>query len=214
MTAWTFPPCRLGPAAALLAGLSVGLPTLSADETRYYVENGVTYRETRQTLQHPVHVTELQNRQQTVWRPRVTSETREVTRSWYVPITEYSWQQRWERGWNPFAQPVLTQRYVPTTRWELRTEVVKAPVNRYDYVQESATVQSPVAVQRMAERQIITRVAMGPAAPSSGGAANSSQIAGDPFAQPTGRGSVVGSGAATGNEQQKTAARTTGAMAR
>jgi hypothetical protein len=66
----------------------------------------------------------------------------------------------------------------------------------------------------MAERQIITRVAMGAAAPSSGGAANSSQVAGDPFAQPGGRGSAVGSGAATGNEQTKTAARTTGAMAR
>jgi hypothetical protein len=214
MTAWIFHPRRWPLAAGLVfAGLAYSLAGAAADETRYYVENGVTYRETRQTTQHPLVTTEMQSRQQTVWRPRVTSETREVTRNWYVPITEYSWQQRWERGWNPFAPPVLTQRYLPQTRWELRSDTVRAPVNRYDYVQESATVQSPVTVQRFAERQIITRVAVGSAAPSSGGA-STTQVVGDPFARPQGGGTVVGGIAQLDQEPPRSAQRPTGAMAR
>jgi hypothetical protein len=132
-----------------------------------------------------------------------------VTRSWYVPITEYSWQQRWERGWNPFAPPVLTQRYVPTTRWELRTDKVQVPVSSYDYVQEAAPAQTPVAGQPLAGPQIISSVAVGRAAVSSGGA-SSSQLAGDPFAQPGGAGGV----APLNKEPPRSAQRPTGAMAR
>jgi len=197
----------------LLASLSLSTNSFAADETRYYVENGVTYRETRQTLRQPLLTTEMQSREQSVWRPRVTSETREVTRSWYVPITEYSWQQRWERGWNPFSAPVLTQRYLPTTRWELKTEKVQVPVNRYDYVQESATVQSPVAVQRFAERQIISRVAVGNAAPNTGGSASQVAAGGDPFAAPTTGATAVG-GVAKLPDAPQTARKSSTALAR
>jgi hypothetical protein len=195
----------------LLAGLAPGASRCAAQETRYYVENGVTYRETRQTLQQPVWTTEYQSRQQTVLRPRVTSEHRDVTRSWYVPVTEYSWQQRWERGWNPFRPPVLTQRYLPQTRWELRSDTVRVPVTRYDYVPETTTVQTPVTVQRYADQQIVTRVPVGGPAPASG--AGGAQVAGDPFAQPS-AGLAVGGVARLDRDPPATGWRPSGTVTR
>ena len=87
------------------------------------------------------------------------------------------------------------------------------PVNRYDYVQESATVQSPVAVQRFSERQIITRVAVGNAAPNTGGAAGQVAAGGDPFAAPATGANAVG-GVAKLPDAPQTARKNSTALAR
>ena len=54
-------------ALALVTSSLTALPA-AADEVRYYVENGVTYRETRRMVRRPVVETQWQETAQTVYR--------------------------------------------------------------------------------------------------------------------------------------------------
>ncbi len=68
-------------------GLALGLivaasATARADDVRYYQENGVTYRESRYTIGHPVVETHLEPQQHTVYSQVPTSTTRNI-----VPLT-------------------------------------------------------------------------------------------------------------------------------
>ncbi len=120
----------------------------------YYEENGVTYREVRQTVRCPVPETKVQESEQTIYRPQWKTETRDVVRTYHVPITEYRWEAYWQGRFNPFAQPYLAQRLVPSTRWETRTETVKVPSTVYSVVPEKSVVRSPVTTWKTVERQV------------------------------------------------------------
>ncbi|MFV2066605.1 MAG: hypothetical protein ACC645_06455, partial [Pirellulales bacterium] len=89
-----------------------------AEGVRYYEENGVTWRETRHTVQRPVWVTRYEQREQTVYRPKVSTEYRDSYQTYQVPVTEYRWETRWHGRWNPFVRPYTTQAMVPVTRFE------------------------------------------------------------------------------------------------
>lgn len=141
--------------------------SVEADEVRYYEQNGVTYQETRRKVQRPLVQTALTTQQQTVYRQQVSTEYRDVQRTYYVPITENRVQTYWQKRLNPFAPPYLAQKVVPVTRYELRSDVVKVPYTRTDYVPQVVTVQVPTSTQRMVEDEVITRVAVGiPQAPA------------------------------------------------
>ena len=128
-----------------------------AQEVVYYEENGVTYRETRQTVRCPVAETKIQESEQTVYRPQWKTETRDVVRTYHVPITEYRWEAYWQGRFNPFAQPYLAQRLVPSTRWEPRTETVKVPTTSYTVVPEKSVVRTSVTTWKTIERQVTAR---------------------------------------------------------
>ena len=146
--------------ATLLLLALLGPDWSSADEVRYYEQNGVTYCETRRTVQQRVPDTVIRERPQTVYREQLSTEIEERARTYWTPVTEYRWEAFWAGRWNPFATPYQAYRYVPRTRWEKRTEVVQVPVTRRGVVPETRTVRTPVAAWRTVQREEISRVAV------------------------------------------------------
>ena len=124
----------------------------------------------------------MQQRDYTYNRQRYTTELQEVQRTYQVPITEYQWKAETHRSWNPFEAPYVAYRLVPQTRWETRSETVKIPVAKVEVVPEKITRQEPVTTHRIAQEKVITRVAIGPSASHTGGAATMARW------QPTGAG--------------------------
>lgn len=136
-----------------------------ADEVRYYEQDGMTYRETRQVIQRPIIETRLQESKQTLYHEELATEYRDTQRTWWTPVTQYQCETHLVGRWNPFVEPYFENRFVPRTRWEQRCETVKVPVACRRLVPETRTVQMPVATQRMVSEEVITRVAVGAARP-------------------------------------------------
>jgi hypothetical protein len=157
--------CRIYLPLAILAALSafgVGLPAerAAADEVRYYVKDGITYRETRRVVQRPVVETKYERREQIFYREQYKTNMQQSYRTVQVPVTEYRTMACLQNRWNPFAQPYYTYRTVPTQRMEVRQQVVQLPVTTRELVPEKRIVQVPVTSQRMAQEEQITRVAV------------------------------------------------------
>lgn len=162
-------------ATAILASLAGASPA-GADEVRYYQKGGITYRETRRIVRRPITETRVQPSARTVYREQLRCEVRDTVRTWWSPVTEYRCEAHWVGRWNPFVQPYLAYRMVPSTRWESRTEVVQTPVTYRRLVPETRTVQVPVTTRRMVTEEVTTRVALG-GAPSGAPSAASSTVA-------------------------------------
>ncbi len=147
----------------LLVALAGGTAAneVGAGEVRYYEQNGVTYRETRQVVQRPVYETEMRPTTQTVYRQEQVTETRETTRTWWSPVTEQVCEAVWMGRWNPFVEPYIVYRPTTRTRWEARTETVQAPVTVSRWVPQTQTTEVPVTVQRMVPEEVVSRVAVG-----------------------------------------------------
>ena len=142
-------------------GILLGAWTASGEDVRYYQgENGLTYKETRRIVRRPITTTDWQERQQTVYRQELRSNTRDYWQTYHSPVTEYQWLSRLHGRWNPFVVPYYTHHLVPVTRWEPRAQVVQVPSWRAEWVPETRTVRVPVSTQRMAEEEVITRVAV------------------------------------------------------
>jgi hypothetical protein len=157
-----------------IAGVTLLAPSAGraiADDVKYLDEDGITYRETTQTSQRPVPQTTMQQRDYTYYRERYTTELQEVQRTYQVPITEYQWKPETHRTWNPFSPPYVAYRLVPQTRWETKSETVKIPVAKREVVPEKITQQVPVTTHRIAQEKVVTRVAIGPSASHTTGAA-------------------------------------------
>ncbi|MEX0937308.1 MAG: hypothetical protein WDZ59_05555 [Pirellulales bacterium] len=160
----------------LLTMLPLLVASAPADEVRYFEQNGQTIRETRRVVQRPVVSTSTEQREQLVYRQQITSETRDQVRTVQTPVVEYQWVPRMYGRWNPFSQPYIVHEQVPITRWETRTEIVETPVTRSEWVPERRVVDVPVTMQRLANTEVIERVAVGPA--TSGTAVASRQAVG------------------------------------
>ena len=146
--------------AATVVMSLLGTAWAVADEVRFYEQDGVTYRETRRTVQRPVSETRMEQTTRTVYRQECTSELRKTSRTWWTPVTEYCCQPYLVGRWNPFVVPYYSYRYVPRTRWCQRTEQVDMPVTCCRCVPHTQTVQVPVTTRRMACGQVISRVAV------------------------------------------------------
>jgi hypothetical protein len=140
---------------SLLAGGPV-----RADGVRYYEQGGVTYCETRRTVEERVPQSRMQERNETVYREQLVTEMHDSVRTCWTPVTEYRWEAFWVGQWNPFVEPYLAYRYVPRTHWQKRTELVKVPVTTCRLVPETSTVRRPVAGWRVVRREVISRVAV------------------------------------------------------
>lgn len=161
-------------AAATFAVLT-GAGLTTAQEVRYYKEDGTTYRETRQKIRRPVSETRMEPRQRIVQRERVTTDWRDTYQTHMTPVTEYRWESRWVGRWNPLQTPYLVHEIVPRTRWEWRTDKVTVPLTRREFIPETEVVQVPVTTLRMADEEVITRMAV------------SGSPSGDPFASGSSR---------------------------
>lgn len=134
----------------------------AAEESRLVEEGGVTYRETVRTVRRPVIQTEWQQREQTVYRQQLRTETRDTLRTYMTPVTQHEWITRLHGRWNPFAAPYFTHHFVPVTRWEQRAEVVPVPVVETEWVPEKRVVSVPVTTHTMSEERIVSRVPVAP----------------------------------------------------
>ncbi|HEX4149310.1 MAG TPA: hypothetical protein VHY20_09995 [Pirellulales bacterium] len=141
---------------ALLAAVG---PVQAAD-VRYYQENGVTYRETRYKVQHPVTETVLVDQPRTVYREKIDTQLRDTVHTYQVPVTTYRYEPFILNRWNPFAKPIVAQRQVPVTEMVTRTETVKVPLTTRQIVPETTTVKVAVTRTRIVDEEITSRVAV------------------------------------------------------
>lgn len=149
----------IGAVAILVLPLAV-----MADEVRYFQRDGVTYRETRQTIRRPVVETQMQPREETVYREQVATEMRDNPRTVFIPVTQYVYEPRVHNLLNPFSPTYIAYHPVPRTYWETRTETVRVPVTYREVVPETRVVQTPVTSLRFVEEEKVDVVAVSPPA--------------------------------------------------
>ena len=135
-------------------------PTAMAQNVRYEEREGVRYQVTTRTVQRTVPVTEMQDRQQTVYTQQVTTDNISHQQVYSVPTTQYQTVSRLHGRWNPFITPYWTHDVQPVTTWSQQVANVQIPVNRVVWVPQTKTVQVPVTTYRTAEVEETTRVAM------------------------------------------------------
>ncbi len=128
------------------------------DDVRYFEKDGLTYKETRRTVDRPVYETRYEDREQTVYREQYQTHVQESARTVHTPVTEYRWTTVMRGRWNPFVQPYFTQVLKPYRCWQAQQHVVRTPVHQRQLVPEKRTVRVPVTSQRMAKEEVITRV--------------------------------------------------------
>jgi hypothetical protein len=156
-----------------------------ADEGRYVVENGITYYDTYRVVQRPVMETACQQTTRTVYKEQFSTETKDVTRTSWTPVTVYRAETQMVGKWNFFIEPYYETHWVAETQWVPHNEVVKMPVTCRKLVPETQTVQVPVTTQKMVDQYIRTsRVAVNGISPT-GASING------PVARPTPQNSPV-----------------------
>lgn len=148
-------------AFSALAVSLLGLQSASAEQVRYYAENGVTYRETRRTVSQRVPEVAYREEARTVYREEVCSENRQMQRVCWQPVTQWKLESNWVNRWNPLAQPYIEHRYVPETRLEPKAETVCVPVQSRRLVPQTQTVRVPVTTYRTVDREIVSRCVVG-----------------------------------------------------
>jgi hypothetical protein len=158
---------------ALVCG-AIFAATLQAQQPRVYDENGIRYQETTQVIQRLIPETRYEQRENTVFRPKYTTDMHDSVRTYQVPITQQQWVPGYQRTWNIFAPPVLSYRLLPVTRWETRTETVRVPVTKCEYIPEKQVQQVPITNTRLAEERIVRRVPIGTTAGGTAVARNES----------------------------------------
>lgn len=141
--------------------LSILTTSALGDQLHYYQVNGVTYCETRRTVQRPVIETTMQPSMRTVYKQQCYTETKDVAKVYYTPVTTYRPDTHWVGILNPFVEPALETDWIPETYWQQRTEVVKMPVTCRKLVPEMQQVQVPVTTQKIvSEEYVVNRVAI------------------------------------------------------
>lgn len=160
---------RIAFCSALLACLSPAA-TL-AQTTQERGADGVLYNVTRTTIPKTVVTTEIQTREETVYRPQTTTQYQTYQQTTFTPATEYRLVSRQRGKWNPFRKAYWTHDYQPVTRWESRPTTVQVPVTTTTWAPEKRVTRKPVAVYKTVQDTIVQRVPIGPApAFSTGGA--------------------------------------------
>ena len=165
-------------AVALLGGALAAGSTCA--EERYYEQNGVTYRETRERVQRPVTEVVHQPTTRTVYREQYRTEFADTVHVSSKPVTEWRLESYWRGRWNPFVEPYLAQRWVKRTRYETQTQTTQQPILRRELVAENRTEHTPVVTQRMVEEEVVRRVAVA-RAPANDVAGGAPPRTSDPF---------------------------------
>jgi hypothetical protein len=136
-------------------------PTVgSAPVVNEVVRDGVTFRETRQVVEQMMPVTTMQDQQQRVMTPKVSTETVAHQQVYSIPVTQYEIVPVLHGRWNPFIEPYYTYETQLVTRYQEQTVNVQIPVTKSEWVAETKTVQVPVTEYKMAKQEIVTTVAL------------------------------------------------------
>ena len=161
-------------ALATITGLTAGLgisnwQPLSAQETPgFYTDpaTGIVYRQVMRTIEKPVIETRIEQRQQTVYKPKTVTETRPTTRRMYIPVTQHRWVPKVENRWNPFVSPRVAYHHVPETTWQVRDEVIAETKTHVQWEPETQTVSVPQQSLRMTSQQQVDFEPVGRVAPN------------------------------------------------
>ena len=105
--------------AAILFTMATGTFLFAAEEVSFVEENGTTYRVTRTITKYPVNVVRTEERVETVYTDRYSTEMKQEYRTVYTPVTEYRWTPRVHGAWNPFVPNYVAYHLVPHTYWKL-----------------------------------------------------------------------------------------------
>jgi hypothetical protein len=132
-----------------------------AQEARPYRDNGVDYVETVQYASEPVATTQVERREETVYREEFVTEMRESQQTVYSPVTEYVWQPR-VHGLGILRPSTLAYHLIPQTHWEPRTHTVRMPVTVRQVRPETRIVEVPRRQLGFAQRQDVSRTAIAP----------------------------------------------------
>jgi hypothetical protein len=151
----------LGLAAAILTRCS---PAAHGQESRYFEEGGITFRETRTKIQQPVQELEYKDEQQTYYRERYITDMQPSAQTVYQPAVQYVWEPRWHGWWRIFEGPHVAYHLVPRSTWQPQVVNYQVPVTRREVIPETRTVRVAVPKLSMKEVENVTRVAVGPAA--------------------------------------------------
>lgn len=165
-------------AALAIATLAAwAAPAIAQQNVQEVVENGIQYRVTTHVTQKAIPETKWVPSETTQVSPRYTTEMQDSVRTYQVPVTEQQWVPGYQRTWNLLAPPVLSYRLMPVTRWETRTETVKVPVTKVEYVPYKQVQHIPVTNTRIANETHVSRVAIGIAPGAGAGTAVASNPA-------------------------------------
>ncbi|TWU02032.1 hypothetical protein [Neorhodopirellula pilleata] len=159
---------------ATITGFSSGLglvsfQPLSAQESPgFYTDpaTGIVYRQIMRTIEKPVVETKIEQRQQTVYKPKTVTETRPTTRRMYIPVTQNRWVPKVENRWNPFVAPRVAYHHVPETTWQVRDEVIAETKTHVQWEPETQTVSVPQQSLRMDRQQQVDFEPVGRVAPN------------------------------------------------
>ena len=149
---------------SLLTGIG---PAAEGQESRYYEEGGITYKEVRTKVQQPVRELEYKDEQQTYYRERYVTDMQPTAQTLYVPAVQYVWEARWHDWWRIFEGPHVAYHLVPRSTWQPQVVNYQVPITRREVTPETRTVRVAVPKLSMKEVESVTRVAVGPAASQS-----------------------------------------------
>jgi hypothetical protein len=156
----SFAPAQVVTPTPSTASPAVAPPAATPLEAKEETIDGIKYRITRQTVQQTMPVTIMQDQQQTVYTPKVTTENISHQQVYSIPITQYEAVPVLHGRWNPFVEPYYTYETQLVTRYQEQVVNVQIPVSKAEYVTETKTVQVPVTEYRTAQQVIETRVAL------------------------------------------------------
>jgi hypothetical protein len=140
--------------------------SVRADEGRYVRENGFLYYDLYRSVPKYVNETSLQQSTRTVYKEQLDTETKEVPRTWWCPVTTYRQETEMVGRWNFFIEPYYETQIVPETRWVQHCDKVKMPVTTRKLIPETQTVQVPVTHQRVVyEKVLVSRIVVNTASP-------------------------------------------------
>jgi hypothetical protein len=146
-------------------------------DVRYYEQGGTTYREAKTTIRRPVREMVYQDQQQTYYREKYDTQMHSVQQFRYQPMTYYYWEPRRHGTWNIFSEPHVAYHLRSHTTWQAQTRTTQVPVTQRTYVAETRTVKAAVPKLSLKEEEVVTRMAVGPAA-------SNRQLAATPASQP------------------------------
>lgn len=128
------------------------------DKVTTEVIDGETYEVVRRPVTRYVPVIEHQTKEETYFRPQVSTQYQTQQQTYLTPVTQYQYVPRLVGQWNPFVQPYWTYEYVPVTRWEARPTTVQMPTTKTDMIAEKRTIQTPVTTYRPAQEMVIVQM--------------------------------------------------------
>ena len=130
--------------------------SVDAQNSRYGTA-GSGYEDVVRTVRTPVAATQVEEREQTVYRQQVETQIYETQRNVLVPYTEYRWEPKWHGRFNPFRPPTISYHLVPHTRWKMQIQTVQTPVTRTNWLPEKCLMHVPVTTFRIENQGQVLR---------------------------------------------------------